>query len=205
MAPGHAKGTGKGAGLTITLQGAIAPHHDPLLCQQGAWSRRVTHHPQIPIWGPLCYQSPCSAPHPTCGHLLRSPFPICQESAEMLSLEAGFRWLLRALPRDPAHPVGQLGSAPRSPLSPPGAPQPACPLSAALGQGHRAHSACQCEPAPHRIVAGTFISLILTIPSECLSTVSLGRPLYLLINLTDKRFSPVSILTSFSLNYIPIP
>lgn len=63
----------------------------------------------------------------------------------------------------------------------------------------------QCKHAPHGIFAGTFISLILNIPSEWLSTISLETLLYLLINLTDKRFFPISILTSFSLNYIPIP
>lgn len=116
--------------------------------------------------------------------------------------------------------ISSAGSAPCTaplPAGKPGALQSAAslpPLQGRLGdhtqpsddgQGHRAHFACQCEHAPQRIFAGTFISLILNIPSECLSTISLRRLLYLLINLTDKRLSPISIPTSFSLNYIPIP
>lgn len=155
-------------------------------------------HPESPVWGSLCYQSSCSAPHPAWGHLLRPPFPVWQGSAEMLILEPGLRCPPRAPPCDPARHSpcwrGSLAALPTAGSAlragTPGAAQPARPASAARGQGHRAHSACQCQPAPHRTVAGAFISLILTTPSECLSTVSLGRPLYLLINLTDKRLPP---------------
>lgn len=136
-------------------------------------------------------------------------------------LQKGFQCLPAGLPCDPAHHFqcqgGSLLALPAPLPLTQGSPglrsrQPARSVSLALthsppltGQGRRAHFACQCEHAPHRIFAGTSISLILNIPSECLSTISLGRLLYLLINLPDKRFSPISILTSFSLNYIPIP
>jgi len=60
--------------------------------------------------------------------------------------------------------------------------QPARLVSSALahsppptGPGRRAYLACQCKLTPHRIFSGTFMSLILNIPSECLSTMSLGR------------------------------
>lgn len=112
----------------------------------------------------------------------------------------------KGLPCDPArHVQYRGGSVPALPAPLPLAQGRLAHSPAPTGWGHRAHFACQCEHIPHRIFAGTFISLILNIPSECLSTISLGRLLYLLINLTDKRFSPISILTSFSLNYIPIP
>lgn len=64
----------------------------------------------------------------------------------------------------------------------------ALPQPPPAGVGHRAHPACHHEHLPYGGFVSTSINLILNIPSECLSTISLRILLYLLINLSDRRY-----------------